>query len=1056
MPKFALRYPFFIIMICLMVLVVGVVSVTTMPVDLFPKIDIPVVVVATFYSGMPPRQIEADITDTFERFFTLGANIDHIESRSLTGVSLMKIYFKPGTDANAALSNIANLAMADLRRLPSGTLPPVVLGMTASSQPVCLVTLKGQGLNETQLKDLAQFQVRNQIANVPGASVPQPFGGRYRQIQVYVDPLKLEAHNMSLMDVVTAVNQSNLILPAGDVRIGTRDFNIYANSQVPTPEQINSMPLKSNGNASVLVADVGHAEDSGALQTNIVRIDGQHSVYVPILKQGGKSNTIQIVNGMRAAIKHLVDIPDSLRTAVVFDQSVFVKGAIKNLLKEASIGLVLTGIMILIFLGNTRATFAVLLSIPLSALTCLLLMNATGGTINTMLLGGLALAFSRLIDDSVVVLENIFRFMEEGKSPAEAAAEGGMEVSLAVLAATSTTSIVFFPVFLLAGVSKYIFTDLALGVVISIFASYLFAMTVVPLFCAKFIDLHRDEQKRIGKQKSFFQRFVTMFNIRFQQMLERYESLAYRVLRRPGFTAAVLLGSIVLILAVLFPLLGRAYFPRTDPGQFVINVKMPSGTRIEVSDKYIAKVEAVIRGAVAPKDLGMIVSNIGITPDLSAIYTPNASMDTAFVQTSLNDDHKTSSYTYINKVRSKLGSELPELGTYFQAGGLVDSVVNQGLPAPIDIQISSNNQEAAFSTAQEMAAKLRALSTVTDVYIPQDLKYPGIQMNIDRERASLIGLSPKDVVDNVITAMTSNGVIAPSYWIDPNTGNNYMLTVQYSNKQIENMNMEDFQNIPLHGVGKNAYTPLRSVVFTRQINTPTEVDHYQLRRVIDIYVQPTTESLTRINRQVNSIIRDTKTIKGMRITVHGAVQSMNEAFQRFGIGLLLSIVLVYLVLMAQFASFLDPLIILMAIPPGLAGVVMILLFTGATLNIMSLMGVIMMTGIVVSNSILIVEFAGLLHAQGKSLMDAVVQSCKIRLRPILMTSLATLLGMIPMALGTEAGSEQYAPLARAIIGGLAVSVVVTVFLVPAVYLLIHGWREGSITAPVPATTTGEV
>lgn len=1056
MPKFALRYPFFIIMLCLMVLVVGVVNVTTMPVDLFPKIDIPVVVVATFYSGMPPRQIEADITDTFERFFTLGSNIDHIESRSLTGVSLVKIYFKPGTDANAALSNIANLAMADLRRLPPGTLPPVVLGMTASSQPVCLVTLKGQGLNETQLKDLAQFQVRNQIANVQGASVPQPFGGRYRQIQVYVDPLKLEAHNMSLMDVVHAVNESNLILPAGDVRIGTKDFNIYANSQVPTPQQINSMPLKSNGNASVLVGDIGHAEDSGAIQTNIVRIDGQHSVYVPILKQGGKSNTIQIVNGMREAIRKLVDIPDTLKTAVVFDQSVFVKGAIKNLVKEASIGLVLTGIMILIFLGNPRATLAVLLSIPLSALTCLLVMNATGGTINTMLLGGLALAFSRLIDDSVVVLENIFRFMEEGKSPEEAAAEGGMEVSLAVLAATSTTSIVFFPVFLLAGVSKYIFTDLALGVVISIFASYLFAMTVVPLFCAKFIDLRRDEEKRRAKKMSLFQRFVTKFNEKFQWMLEKYESFAYRVLRRPGFTAAVLLGSIVLILALLFPFLGRAYFPRTDPGQFVINVKMPSGTRIEVSDKYIAKVENVIRNVVAPKDLGMIVSNIGITPDLSAIYTPNASMDTAFVQTSLTDEHKTTSLTYINEVRRKLGNEMPELGTYFQAGGLVDSVVNQGLPAPIDIQITSNDQDGAFATAQEMATQLRGLTTVTDVYIPQDLKYPGIQLNIDRERASLIGLSPQDVVDNVITAMTSNGVIAPSYWIDPNTGNNYMLTVQYSNKQIENMNMEEFENIPLHGAGKEAYTPLRSVVFTKQINTPTEVDHYQLRRVIDIYIQPKNEALNKIDNQVNAIIKNTKTIKGMRITVRGAVQSMNESFERFGIGLLLSIVLVYLVLMAQFASFLDPFIILMAIPPGLAGVVMILLFTGATLNIMSLMGVIMMTGIVVSNSILIVEFAGLLHSQGRSLIDAVVQACKIRLRPILMTSLATLLGMIPMALGTEAGSEQYAPLARAIIGGLGVSVAVTVFLVPAVYLIIHGRREGSTTTPSPAVAHGEV
>jgi multidrug efflux pump subunit AcrB len=1056
MPKFALRYPYFIIMLCLMVLVVGVVNVISMPVDLFPAIDIPVVVVATFYSGMPPQQIEADITDTFERFFTLGSNIDHIESRSLTGVSLIKIYFRPGTDANAALSNISNLAMADLRRLPAGTLPPVVLGMTASSQPVCLVTVKGAGLNETELKDLAQFKVRNQIANVPGASVPQPYGGRYRQIQIYVDPLKLEAHNMSLMDVVAGVNESNLILPAGDVRIGTKDFNIYANSQVPTPEQINSMPLKSVGNSSVLVADIGHAEDSGALQTNIVRIDGQHSVYVPILKQGGGSNTIQIVNGMRAAIKHLVDVPDVLKAAVVFDQSAFVKGAIRNLVKEASIGLALTGIMILIFLGSGRATIAVLLSIPLSALTCLLVMGAIGGTINTMLLGGLALAFSRLIDDSVVVLENIFRFMEEGNPPAVAAAEGGMEVSLAVLAATSTTSIVFFPVFLLAGVSKYIFTDLALGVVISIFASYLFAMTVVPLFCAKFINLHQEEAESLGKRPSLFQRFVLRFNEHFQRLLQKYETLAYRVLRRPGLTAGVLLGSIALILLVLTPFLGRAYFPRTDPGQFVINVKMPSGTRIEVSDQYIAKVEDKIRQVVAPHDLDMIVSNIGITPDLSAIYTPNASMDTAFVQVSLKEGHTTGSYAYIDRVRRKLALEMPEPGTYFQAGGLVDSVVNQGLPAPIDIQISTNDQEAAFTTAQQMAAKLRALRSITDVYIPQDLRYPGIQLNIDRERASQIGLSPKDVVDNVITALTSNGVIAPSYWIDPNTGNNYMLTVQYSNRQIEHMNMEQFENIPLRGNGAKAYTPLRSVVFTRQINTPTEVDHYQLRRVIDIYVQPAKESLNLVEAQVNKVIRETPTMKGMRINVHGAVQSMTQSFERFGIGLLLSIVLVYLVLMAQFASFIDPFIILMAIPPGLAGVVMILLFTGATLNIMSLMGVIMMTGIVVSNSILIVEFAGLLHSRGKSLVDAVVQSCKIRLRPILMTSLATLLGMIPMALGTEAGAEQYAPLARAIIGGLGVSVVVTVFLVPAVYLLIHGRGGHSITAPEPVIAIGEV
>jgi multidrug efflux pump subunit AcrB len=421
MPKFALRFPYFILMLCLMVGLVGIVNLSSMPVDLFPDIDMPVVVVATFYNGMPPEQIEADITNTFERFFTLAANVDHSESRSLTGVSLIKIYFKAGTDPNAALSNVANLAMADLRRLPPGTLPPVVLGLTASTQPVCLVTLKGQGLDETQLKDLAQFQVRNQISNVQGASVPQPYGGTYRQIQVYVDPLKMEARNLSLNDVVQAVNSSNLILPAGDVRIGDKDFNIYANSQFPSAEAMNQMPLKSVGNGSVLVADIGHAEDSGALQYNIVRIDGQRSVYVPVFKQGGNSNTITIVDGMKEAIRHLVDIPASLKTAVVFDQSVFVKQALRNVGKEAGIGLLLTGLMILLFLGSPRATIAVLLSVPLSAAACLLMTNVMGGSINTMILGGLALAFSRLIDNGVVVLENIFRYMEMGEAPQVAA-----------------------------------------------------------------------------------------------------------------------------------------------------------------------------------------------------------------------------------------------------------------------------------------------------------------------------------------------------------------------------------------------------------------------------------------------------------------------------------------------------------------------------------------------------------------------------------------------------------------------------------------------------------
>jgi len=1041
MPKFALAYPYFIIMLCLVVAVVGVTTVVRMPVDLFPQINIPVVVVATFYSGMPPQQIEADITNTFERFFTLGSNIDHIESRSLTGVSLIKVYFKPGTDANAALSNIANLAMADLRRLPPGTLPPVVLKFDASSLPVCLITLKGQGLNETQLKDLAQFQVRNQVANVQGASVPQPFGGTYRQIQVFVDPVKLEAHQLSLMDVVAAVNDSNLILPAGDVRIGNRDYNIYANSQVPAPEEINQIPLKSVGLASVLVADIGKAQDAGALQTNIVRIDGQRSVYIPVLKQGGGSNTIAIVNGVKEATKHLVDIPDVLKTAVVFDQSIFVKTALKNLLKEGGIGLLLTGLMILLFLGSPRATFAVLLSIPLSALACFLVVNGMGGSINTMLLGGLALAFSRLIDNSVVVLENIFRFMEQGVASREAAEKGGTEIALAVLAATCTTSIVFFPVTLFYGVSRYLFTDLALGVVLSIFASYIFALTVVPLYCAQFIRLERHENAEHERKEGLLGKVVRRFNEQFQRLLDYYEVTVTRALANPGRTAVYLLGGITLAVAISFPLVGKAYFPRTDPGQFVINLKAPTGTRLEVTDRYIARVEGDIREVIPANELEMIVSNIGITPDLSAIYTTNSAMHTAFVQINLKEGHRVGSYEYMARLRSKLASDLPQLSAYLQAGGLVDSVVNQGLPAPLDIQVSDNDLAEGNAIARKIALQLKGSRRVNDVLIPQDIDYPGLELNIDRQQASLLGLTPKNVVDNVITALTSNGMIAPSYWIDPKSGNNYMLTVQYSDEKVGSMTMSDFRNIPLRAAKSAAYTPLQSVASIEHINTPTEVDHYQIRRVIDVYVMPKSEDLGGVNREVEAMLKDLELPKNARVRVQGAVVGMNQSFARFGIGLLLSVVLVYLILMAQFRSFIDPFIILTAIPPGLAGAVVFLWMTGTTLNIMSLMGVIMMTGIVVSNSILIVEFSGILHERGMGLKEAVVEACKVRLRPILMTSLATLLALSPMALGVEAGSEQYAPLARAMIGGLGVSVVLTVFLVPAVYLMIHGRKR---------------
>ena len=1056
MSGFSIRYPYLIIVACLIVCVVGVTSVVRMPVDLFPPIRIPVVVVATFFNGMPPEQIETDITGRFERFFTLASGVDHMESRSLPGVSLIKIYFQPGFDPDAAVTSIANLATADLRKLPPGTLPPVVLKFDASSLPVCLVTLKGAGLSEAKLRDTGQYDVRNQIANVPGASVPQPFGGKYRQIMVYVDPLKLQAHQLSVMDVVRTVNEANLILPAGDVKIGPYDYNLYANSQINAISDVNRLPLKTVGNASVLVADVGKAEDAAQIQNNIVRVDGQPSVYLPVMKQGGDANTIAVVDGIKDGVQHLLDVPKQLIAKVVFDQSVFVRSAIENLIHEGAIGLLLTGVMILVFLGSMRATVAVFLSIPLSALAAFIALSFGDSTINAMILGGLALAFSRLIDNSVVVLENIFRHMELGESPQVAAERGGKEVALPVLAATLTTAVVFFPVTFLYGVSRFLFTALALSVVLSLFASYFVAMTVVPLFCAKLIkaqQAHADPEPGAEVQAEnparppgatlpappesrapWGARFNAAFNRRFTRMLDRYEGSLSIALLRPVATVLGITGVFVLSLA-LYPLVGKAYFPRTDPSQFVIDLKAPTGTRLELTDRLVDQVEQVVREVVPKDELKIIVSNIGTQPGFSSMYTSNSGPHTAFVQVGLQDDHTLSSFQYMDRVRARLRKRLPALTTYFQTGGLVDAIVNLGLPAPLDIQVSGSNLEATHEVATKIAQEAHALHGVSDVYVPQDIDYPSLKLDIDRVRASELGLNEKEVVGNVITALTSNAMIAPSYWVDPKSGNDYLLTVQYPENFIRDMS--DLTAVPLRGTRSNLATQLDTVSTLHHIESPTEVDHYQLRREMDVYVSPSGEDLSAVMSGVNRIIHGMQLPQGVRVTVRGSAQAMQTSFTSFGLGLLLSTVLVYLILVAQFQSFIDPFLILLAVPTGLTGVLLILFFTGTTLNIMSLMGVVMMVGIVVSNSILIVEFTNRLREHGRSLREAVSLACRVRLRPVLMTSLATLIGLIPMALKLGTGSEAYAPLARAIIGGLAVSVVLTVFIVPCAYYLAH-------------------
>ncbi|MGA8503440.1 MAG: efflux RND transporter permease subunit [Candidatus Sulfotelmatobacter sp.] len=1093
MPGFSIRNPYFIIVICLTLLVIGVTSLARMPVDLFPPINLPEVVVATFYTGMPPEDIETDITDPLERFFTLASGVDHMESRSMLGVSIIRVYFQPGTSADADVSQLSNLALADLKRLPPGTLPPVVLKFDASSLPVALVTVKGEGLTETQLHDYAQFQIRNQIAVVPGAEIPGVFGGIYRQIMVYVDPYKLASRQLSVMDVVGAVNDSNLILPAGDVKMGPFDYYVYSNSLVDNMEQLGKVPLKVKGNSWVTVNDVGKAEDAHQIQYNIVRVDGQRSAYIPIMKQGGDTNTIAVVDGVRQLIKHLYDIPQQMKTSIVFDQSVYVKEAIDTVLHEGFLGLILTSLMILIFLGSFRATSAVLLSIPLSALAAFVVLALLGGTVNTMILGGMALAFSRVIDNSVISLENIYRHLEMGAAPMIAAEVGGSEVSLAVLAATLVDVVDFFPVVFLYGVAKFLFSALALAFCLSLLASFVVAMTVIPLFCSRFLkavphgEKHGDKENEYDIEPtsaaghSWMERFNARFNRMFNKVLDYYEYWVRRAVVRPGLTVAILSGVFLASLAI-YPLLGLAFFPKTDAGQFTINVKVPTGTRIELANEYVAKVEDLIRHEIEPRDFKRIVSNIGVVPDFSALYTTNSGPYTATILVALNEPHRLSSFEYMDRVKKAMSTQFPDIRTFFSSGSMVDAILNSGAPAPIDVQVSSPDLDQIYGIAQTLANRIREVKGVGQIYIPQDMNYPALRLDVDRVHAGELGLTQKDVVDNVITALNSNYMIAPNYWVDRKSGNDYYLTVQYFEHGDASIhNLADLGQIPLRDPSNGAgmacgpsgppqpstghsswaclgqgrpTTVLKNVVAVKQVLTPTEVDHYQIQRAVDIFVTPNGEDLGRVTSSIRNILATEKIPSNVRVNLRGMVQGMEASFRSFAFGFLISFLLLFLILTAQFKSFIDPFLIMLAIPMGFVGVLIILPLTGSTLNVMSLMGVLMLVGIADSNSILIVDFAHNLEKQGMSPADAVITACRVRLRPILMTSLATIIGMIPMALKLGTGAEQYAPMAKAIIGGLTSSVALTIFIVPAAYLLIYG-KRGAKDATMATPETAE-
>ena len=1039
MPGFSLRNPHIVIVGAILTVILGVVAFLRMPVDVFPQLDIPVAVVATFYPGMPPLDIEADITTRFERFFTLGSDIEHMESRSLPGVSIIKVFFQPGVDLSVATSTLGNLAMADLRHLPPGTLPPLILKSGASALPVTLVTVSGKGFTEAQLRDQAQYNIRNWIATVRGTSVPPPFGGKYRQIMAYLNRDALQARGLTLMDVVHALNTTNLIIPAGDAKIGSTDYFVYSNSMIENPDDINQVPVKiGQDQAPVFLGDVGHAEDAAEIQQNIVRINGQRSVYIPVMKQGS-ANTIAVVDGVKTVLPQITDLPKGMQVNAIFGQDTYIRAAVESLEHEAVSGAVLASLMILIFLGSFRSTIAIFLSIPLSILAGAFGLMMSGSTINIMTLGGFALAIGRLVDDSTVVLENINRHLAEGKAPFDSARDGANEVALAVLASTITTMIVFSPVMFLFGVARSLFSALSLAVVLSMAASYIVAMTVVPIFCARFLTPEEGRKAEEGGD-GVLGHFIAAYD-RFALRYERWLSHALN-------HKLIVIGAAAMLFVVsvsIFPFLGTELFPKTDAGEFVIQFRAPVGSRIELTEELAARLENVIRDVIPADQLATVVSNMGLAPGFSSIYSPNAASDSGFVMVALKDDHKSSTWDYVDTLKRELPRKLPELKTFFSSGSIVDSVLNFGLAAPIAVQIYGPHYGVLFPAARQIAKKLENLPQVAGTFVAEESGYPTLRINVDRVKAARLGLSQRDVITNVITALTSNEMIAPSIWIDPRSGNDYFLTAQYSENNINSV--ETLRNIPVRSADNSQSRDdallLRDVATIAREKHPAEADHYNIQRVVDVLVAPKSDDLGGTRAAVQRALKNIALPPETRTAIRGSVEAMQESFQSFGYGLLLAVVLLYLVMVAQFRSFLDPFIIMFSVPMGLIGVVWTLLLTSTTLNIESFMGIIAMVGIVVSNAILLVDFANQRRRDGEELRSAIIESARIRMRPIVMTTLATIVGLLPMALKLGAGSEASAPLARAAAGGLAVSTLLTLFLVPALYEIFYGRQRVS-------------
>ena len=1048
--RLALRRPYTFVVFSLLLLLIAPVALLRTPIDIFPAINIPVVSVVWTYTGLVPTEMANRIVSIFERSLTTSVNnIEHIESQSLNGVAVVKVFLQPSANVDGAISEIIAEAQTGIKQFPPGVTPPLVLSYNAATVPILQLGLSGQGLSEQQLNDLGNNQIRPQLATVQGASLPIPYGGKVRQVMVDIDSNRLTSRGLSPMDVVNAVNAQSVILPSGTAKVGRTEYNIELNAAPETITALNNIPIKTVNGGTIFMRDVANVRDGYAVQQNIVRQDGQRGVLMTVQKSGNAS-TLAIVSAIRAMLpKVAATLPQQLVIRPLFDQSIFVKASLQGVIRESVIAAVLTALMILLFLGSWRSTLIIATSIPLSILTSLLILSALGETINIMTLGGLALAVGILVDDATVEIENVERHIGMGQELEQSILAGAQEIATPAFVATISICIVFVPMFFLTGVARYLFVPFAESVIFALLASYFFSRTLVPTM-VKYLLPAEVAKHRSGHEKrtlSLLGRVHGLAETGFERLRNRYERLLDACLAHGRLFGVCFLIFCVGSVGLLFTRLGQDFFPTVDAGQFRLHLRASTGTRIENTARVTDEVESVIRQTVPPSELLGVLDNIGLpTSGINLSYSNGGTIGNfdAEILVSLQPNHRPTA-EYVNALRERLPALFPSTTFYFQPADIVTQTLNFGLPSAIDVQIVGNDIKTNFKLATQLASHIRAIPGSVDTYVYQLMNNPRILYAVDRNKTNQMGLNERDIANNLLTSLSSSFQTAPNFWLDPKNGVSYAIAVQ--TPQYKMASLDSIGTIPVSNgfpqpneLLENVSTPIRGA-------EPAVVSHYNVRPVIDVYSSVDGRDLGSVAKEVNKLTASIKLPRGTTVVTRGQVATMRSSFIGLFAGLGFAIALVYLLIVVNFQSWLDALIIITALPGALAGICWCLFLTQTTLSVPALMGAIMSIGVATSNSVLVITFANERLAETKNPFKAALEAGATRLRPVIMTATAMMIGMIPMSLGLGEGGEQNAPLGRAVVGGLLFATIATLFFVPVIFSLVHSRKNSRSSSP---------